>query len=253
MQVFESFWFECVRVWSGNLPETIFSLFGQRISCSVEMWTQGWGLSARAASSRWSQTLEEVPGCRVDVTQKLMWKLEFLNLKAGLGGLLELAPANQSGTWGNSWAFFPHPAWIVTVVVVGYWWDLYTLASASAPDLLQLQTDYECSHLCAFAQAVCSARTFSSLFLHSGLSSNVPSFGKASPFPPGEELVTFFWGPKDFIPATSWSQHRTDFYYLSVPFTRWGLLEARTLMPILGSGTVWNFANVCWLREALWV
>ena len=37
VQVFESFWFQCVRVWPGNLPEIIFSLFGQGTSCSMEM------------------------------------------------------------------------------------------------------------------------------------------------------------------------------------------------------------------------
>lgn len=152
--------------------------------------------------------------------------------------------------WGDSWAFFPRPTWTVSVMVVGYWWDLYTLALASAPALLQLQTGCECSHLCALAQAVCSARTFPSFFLVLRAQLKCPLFGRASPFPTGEELVSFFWGPRVFIPAMFRSQHRTDFYCLSAPFTGGGPLEAKTSVPLLGPGTVWS---ICWLREAPWV
>lgn len=60
VQISESFRSECVRVWSGNLPELIFSVFSQGIHCPLEGCTQGRGLSARAASSRLSEAPEKV-------------------------------------------------------------------------------------------------------------------------------------------------------------------------------------------------
>lgn len=95
VQISESFRSECVRVWSGNLPELIFSMFSQGIHCPLEGCTQGRGLSARAASSRLSEAPEDVPGPRADLVAKPRLNLEFLNLQAGPGVLLGSAPANR--------------------------------------------------------------------------------------------------------------------------------------------------------------
>lgn len=97
MQISESFWFECVRVWFGNLPEIIFSLFGPGISHSLEMHTWGQRLVYTCCLSLTVTALEDVPGPRAAPAQKPLWNLEFLILQAALGGLLGSAPANRYG------------------------------------------------------------------------------------------------------------------------------------------------------------
>lgn len=103
MQIFESFWFECVTVWFGNLPTIIFSLFGQGISYSVEMYTWSQRLVYTCCLLLTVTALEDMPGPRVALAQKPMQNLEFLILQAVLGGLLGLAPANRYRVQGDSW------------------------------------------------------------------------------------------------------------------------------------------------------
>lgn len=112
VQIFESFWFECVRVWSAHLPEIIFSLPGQGISCSMETYTLGLRLVCTCCFQQAFTALEDMPGPVVALAQKLIWYLEFLILQAGRGVSWSWLQPMGTGS-------FPGPAQAVSMMVVG--------------------------------------------------------------------------------------------------------------------------------------
>lgn len=100
VQILESFWFECVRGWSAHLPEIIFSLSGQGISCSMETYTLGRRLVCTCCSQQAFTALEVMPGAVVALAQKLIRYLEFLILQAGRGG-------GSPGVGSSQWVLDP--------------------------------------------------------------------------------------------------------------------------------------------------
>lgn len=125
----------------------------------------------------------------------------------------------------------PGPAWTVSVMLVGCWPQPLPQLSLSSTQAVNVHIPVP------FLKLFAQLGPLFPPFWHSKLSSNVPTLVKLPSFLQGESWSLSSEGPRTLY--LLYPDHMVGlFCYLSAPLARWRLLEARTLVPILGPGTV---------------